>query len=256
MDLSDVMQKPRRKVDRAKRHISELERETNPLSRDLYELKIEINRSRAVLKTPDEHLLRYKPLTSISEHFGAVMGDAVNNLREALDYWINMALQTVGPKQKAHFPFAKSSADLNTSKAYKDIQVWFPQAANFIATIIQPCFDQKPNLWAVTSLSNYNKHNDFLPSVGITTIENVNVRAGGLTMQSCSIGGPADQELNLIRSAMPIHFSDAYNTKVELHFAGGTEFDGTLVTKQMTSMMAAVSGALDDLEGFIAPYCE
>ncbi|NTF86623.1 hypothetical protein G6L46_05695 [Agrobacterium rhizogenes] len=255
MNIADVMRKPRLKLTRANAHIAEIERDANPLSRELYELRIDFSRSKVILREPDTYFLRYKPLAPISEHFGTIMGDVVNNLREALEYWMNMALRTIGPIRKTHFPFAKSAAELGNSKAFREIQTWFPDAANFIETVVRPTFDQKPNLWAVTSLSNYNKHNDLLPAVGVTTIENISLQTGGLTVQSCNVIGPADGELNLVKSLSPIHFGDGYNTKVELKFAGETEFDGAEVIRQLVDMATEVASALDDLEGFISPYC-
>ena len=53
-----------------------------------------------LLADPDCFALTFRPKKSINEHFGAILGDAVNNLREALDYWMNNAVRCVGPSQK------------------------------------------------------------------------------------------------------------------------------------------------------------
>ncbi len=56
---------------------------------------------------PNGFYLTYRPKEPITDHFGPIIGDCVNNLREAMDYWINAALTATGKPRKAHLPFSE-----------------------------------------------------------------------------------------------------------------------------------------------------
>ncbi len=161
MNVAAIMKSPRLKVKRANSHIDAIIRDSAPLTKDLYEITSEPARSIAVLTQPDCFHLAYRPKEPVTDHFGTIIGDAVNNLREALDYWANAALRAIGENRKVHFPFSKEWKNLETSRHYLAIQKSFPDAAEFILKTIKPCWDTNRHLWASVSLCNFNKHNDF-----------------------------------------------------------------------------------------------
>ncbi len=161
MKLLDVMKGARLKVKRANSHIDALIRDAAIMPHDLYEVTNGPHFRNFLLAKPDCFALTYRPKEPIPEHFGAIMGDAVNNLREALDYWVNAAVLCVGPAKRLHFPFVGQGENLITSRHYLAVEKAFPDAAKFIAKDIDPRRDANLSLWAVTGLSNDNKHNDF-----------------------------------------------------------------------------------------------
>ncbi|WP_201414838.1 hypothetical protein [Mesorhizobium sp. J8] len=256
MKLSEVMKNPRLKVKRAESHINALMRDSSPLSRDLYEIRNGLHRSHVLLAQPDCFALTFTPKEPIKEHFGAIMGDAVNNLREALDYWMNNAVQCVGPAKKVHFPFAQERKDLETSPNYPAVHKAFPDAAKFIAKEIEPCRDTNLDLWAVTSLCNDNKHNDFLPTVTVMNIDNINLRAGGIVMRNCGAGWDANGPMTVIQSGVPISMQNNFSTSVEIRFPQGAVFENQPVIPTLANMSKVVSQTLNALEKFITPYCK
>ena len=115
MNVTRIMKGPRLKVKRADSLIDTIIRDSAPLSKDLYEITCGPGRSIALLTNPDGFYLTYRPKEPITDHFAPVIGDAVNNLREAFDYWINAAARVVAPPRKLLFPFSEEWKNFKTS---------------------------------------------------------------------------------------------------------------------------------------------
>lgn len=256
MRLTDVMKGPRRKVKRAYEHIDALIRDTAVMPDHLYEVTNGLLRRHILLAKPDSFALAYRPKEDIPEHFGAIIGDALNNLRESLDYWINAAVQCIGPKRRLHFPFAGKGERVEDAKTYGAVEKAFPDAAQFIAKDIDPRRDTNLLLWAVTGLRNDNAHNDFIPVVTLSEIKNLDTRIGNIRIADLTIGGDANSPLILIRSPYPIPQKDDLKVSVEILFGKGTPFEDQPVIPTLTNMAEVVTKTLDALEKFIAPYCK
>lgn len=248
------MKGPRLKVKRANSHIDTIINDSVPLAKKLYEIDCGPTRSIALLAQPDCFCLTYRPKETITDYFSPIIGDAVNNLREALDYWINAALRAIGQPKKVHFPFSEEWKDLEASGRYLAIQKAFPDAAKFILREIKPCRDTNLELWASTSLCNHNKHNDFVPTITVVNIENINARVGTNTFQNCGTGGNANQPIYFLKADTPITMDNDFSTSVELIFPEGAIFENRPVAPTLTQMSQAVSEALDALETFLRPY--
>lgn len=254
MNVAAIMKGPRLKIKRAKSHIDAIIRASSPLSKDLYEITNGPGRSIVLLAKPDGFYLAYRPKEPITDHFGPIIGDIVNNLREALDYWINAAAKVVGPQRKLHFPFSEEWKNLKASPNYPTVQKAFPDAAKFIFKNIKPCRDTNLHLWAAASLCNFNKHNDFLPTVIAVNVENINARIGTNIFKNMAIGGDANRPISMIRSDTPIAIENNFSTSVEITFPQGAIFENQPVVPTLLQMSQVVSETLDALERFIRPY--
>ena len=254
--MGDIFQNAQLKVKRAHSHIDTLIGETSPLSPKLYEFSVRRVRSVPFLAEPDKFDLGYWPKEPISEYFGAIIGDAVNNLREALDYWINAAVAAIGPAKKLHFPFSAERKDLEASKHYLSVEKAFPDLANFISKKIEPCRDTNLHLWAASSLCNDNKHNDFVPVATVGIIQNVT--AGPLEnpgfMNRCGRRGDANGPLPLMRSDRPITVQNDFKTTVEIKFPKGAIFEDQPVIPTLLNMSQVVSETLGALTAFVRPF--
>lgn len=248
------MESPRFKVKWANRHIDRLIADSTPLSRDLYEVVNAPARSTAPLANPDRFELTYRPKQPIGKHFGALVGDAVNNLREALDYWMNNALMAVGNPKKIHFPFVEKWEDLKNSRYYPIIEKAFPEAADFILKNVKPCRDTNLPLWAASSICNFNKHNDFVPVISVVNVENLNARIGTNTLSNCSFGGDANHPIKILSADTPIAVDENFRTVIEIHFPEGVVFEGKPVIPTLKNISETVSETLDALEVFIQPH--
>src|SRR3954447_18780775 len=103
-----LFQGPKLKIERAERHIAELQAATDAfLGRDPYPV---------IVKDDAERGLRYVSLNvreTIPPSFGLIAGDAIHNLRSALDIMLcDIALGCGAKKRKARFPFAEDANGL------------------------------------------------------------------------------------------------------------------------------------------------
>ena len=255
MKIGDVMESARLKIKRANRHIDEIIADQASLPKRPYNLGV-IHQSVAPLRYPDCDLLIYTPRESISKHFGAIVGDAVNNLRESLDIWMNNAALCVGPITKLHFPFSAKREDLETSKHFISVKKAFLDAATFIAENIEPCRDTNLNLWAATSLCNANKHNDLFPLVGLSSIRAQHIVTGNNSFENITLRGDANKPFRLIRAPLQsLSIKGDLKLSIEITFPNGAIFEDQPVVPTLTHMSQVVSQTLDALERFIQPYC-
>lgn len=243
------------KVERANRHIDEMVAFQAAPRKELYRLRVS-NRSVAALREPDCDQLTYFPKKPISKHAGAIIGDTVNNLRESLDLWVNAAARCVGPRKKLHFPFTAERKDLERSKSFGAVKKAFPNAAKFISKEIEPCRDTNLHLWAATSLCNNNKHNDFIPVVGISEVNAKRILVGGQVFEELSAGGNADTPQVLFRAPFEsLTIEGDLKIAFEISFPKGAIFEYQPVVPTLLQMSEVVSQSLDALERFITPYC-
>ncbi len=101
-------------------------------------------------------------------HVGLIAGDAINNIRSALDHlavWIIDNHTTVGPL-KVYFPIHKSAPDYQSSEFRRIIQSTGKDLEKILDSV-KPYKGGNDPLWLVKELSNIDKHNLL---VGITSI--------------------------------------------------------------------------------------
>lgn len=256
IDIKAIMKGPRLKVERANSHIDAIVRDASPLSKDLYEVTNGPGRSLATLAKPDCFELACRPKKPITDHFSVIIGDAVNNLRESLDYWANAVVRVFDQPRKVYFPFSDKWEDLETSPNFRAIEKSFPDAAEFIRKQVKPCRDTNLHLWAATSLCNFNKHNDFVPIVTFAGVKNFNARFGRSTIKNCNMSGYADRAFSIILAREPITLDNNFSTFVEITFPKGAIFEDQPVVPTLLEMSRIVSQTLDALEGFLRPYAK
>lgn len=249
------MESARLKVKRAERHIDEFISDQDILPSRIYDLGVTC-RSVALLREPDCNRVTYFPKQSVTKHFGAIAGDAVNNLRESLELWMNAAALCVGPAKKLYFPFSKERKNLETSQSFASVKKAFPDAATFIAKKIEPCWDRNLHLWAATSLCNQNKHNDFIPVVTLGEIKGKNIKFGNISVSSLKVSGDANKPQTLYSGPLgSITEENNFEVSVEVSFPKGAIFEHQPVVPTLLNMAQVVSQTLDALEVFITPYC-
>ena len=246
------MESPRIKVERARKHIQELQDCYDCLPSVLYEVQIFDEKEVDPSSFSDRDVLLYRPLRSVSKYLGAVAGDAVNNLRESLDYWIRalareLALPNPG---RLHFPFSEDSTKLKDSKYFPKVKKDLPLIAKFISDEIKPSRDTNLLLWAASSMCNDNKHNDFLPNVGATSFDSKSIWINGSPWKSSAfMEGPADMQQQLmIAPSGSIALFGTPSVAVEAFFPKDAIFEGEDVLSTLRRMAKRVEETLNVLE--------
>jgi hypothetical protein len=166
MKFSDA----RAKIGRANKHIAEMDALLSTFQNsDAYTVR-EIRDSQTGQK-----FIEYGFAKRISvEDLALVIGDAVHNLKCALDYaWIH-TIKKLAPTKTAHakFPIFSSRAKLEDALHGIEIQISNPDLYNLIVTHIKPYDGGDLCLWSIHSMDISDKHRLLTPllSVAVTDL--------------------------------------------------------------------------------------
>lgn len=235
---------PNLKVKRAHRHIDELRRMTDPLDRSLYEIVLSEERPPAPNMYAAIYYLTYRPKEPIPETLALIVGDAVHNLRAALDHLAGGILRTWHPKppDKPFFPMHPVRKHLVTDRWLAAIEEALPGAEELILKEIRPEDGRDERLWSFNSLDNLDKHNLIIPAVSVVRVSNINTRVGTNIMRDCGMGGDAARPFHLIRSDnTPIIIENNFQTAVAVRFGQGTAFENEPVVPTLTQIADIVT---------------
>lgn len=247
---------PRLKVQRAYGHIEELAAKTNPLMNEWYSLGIEADTTIPYAK-PSGFTLRYRPTQPIAELFALIIGDAVHNLRCALDHLATgIRSGTTWKVPEGHFPMRKDREELISPSGtpipdLEAIELALPGSVHLLLDEIRPANGGDERLWSFHALDNDDKHNLILPTVAVTSFNMLDVKIGINTYRDCSVGGNAARPINIMRSKQPFAIEGDTETIVEVKFGAGTPFENDPVIPTLTQIAGVVSGAIDKFECLI-----
>lgn len=174
---------PKLKVTRAKHHIRDLE--------GLIETFISDNPHRVVIQEDPEGGVTVGSVFDrpLPNDVATIIGDAVHNLRSALDHLAGESLRAISetPDRNTAFPIYLREADFNggvTSKLDRAPD----QFVNFVKGLkpYKTCSDGTAGsmlLWSLSQLDNLDKHLVLLPSIGVIEIPKLQIlNAEGVVM--------------------------------------------------------------------------
>jgi hypothetical protein len=145
------------KVERAKKHILDLEAEWHSfLDGNPYgiEIKDDVNTGDRVY-----YLVRD---SSIPQNIPLIIGDAIQNLRSALDH-LAYHFALIGPKgavamSRVYFPIVKSATEYRSGKASGKMDFFRKDAVDYIDAIEPYGGGKGQVLWILHTLNNIDKH--------------------------------------------------------------------------------------------------
>lgn len=248
---------PRLKVKRAHCHIDELRRLTDPLDRSLYEITISKVRRYVIDLHPTMYQLAYRPKQPIPEMLALVIGDAIHNLRTALDHLatgILRAFPVPNSPVDPNFPMAPERKHIKTNPVLTAIEKAIPGSKKLFLEKIRPDNGRDERLWRFNSLDNLDKHNLIIPTVTVVTVDNINARFGGTMMSNCAMGGDAAGEMKMILSAAPIAIDHGFQTAVDVKFGKGTAFEDEPVVPTLTQISDLVSKTVKEFGALITAH--
>ncbi len=153
----ELVSGPLKKIKRAQQHINDLNREvTEFLSRKPFQLRVSEKRD------PHRRIIYIKAKEPIPEIITMILGDAVHNLRSAID---QLAWGIVGSKAKkprqVGFPFVETAEALSSAIATRQMNV-APEKVIEEIHLLQPYPSGNKYLHAVKSLDETDKHRNIL----------------------------------------------------------------------------------------------
>lgn len=240
-----ILDGPRLKVERAYRHIDEIIQRSSPLDNTLYEITYDHHAMFPDLKEPGLYV-HYRPLKCISETFGLMIGDAVHNLRAALDHLSTGICRSIDPTAKPYFPMDSNRAKLISHASFPLLERALPAATRLILEKLRPENGPNETLWRFNALDNDDKHNLILPTLTVTGISGINITDKGNTVSDCGVFGDASTVIGIYGAP---YFTGTINgdakVAVDLHFGAGTPFEHRPVVSTLTEIAALVSDVID-----------
>lgn len=164
------------KIGRAEKHILEL--------RTLIEeFEVENDGAFSVTKNGDgQFVLDFKALGELGEQVPVVLGDAIHNLRCALDHiWTALDRAATGKSATfASFPFDKTRQNLVARIKGTAVNDAFPDVQRLILDNIKTHRDEGGDsiLWSLTKLDKLDKHNLLIPTVVVRHVQHLEVCMG------------------------------------------------------------------------------
>lgn len=178
------------KLERAKAHINEIEQIIDSLSIP------SANPIRVRADIVGNYRVDLTQLPPQSTLIPIVIGDALHNLRSALDHVWNALDREVTGKAGIHvyFPFDESRPNLVLRLKRDPVILAYPQIEPIVLQEMKPYRTDGGDLffWSLTKLNKIDKHNLLVPTIEIRRVEHLEVRTLGRStvFENCTFGGP------------------------------------------------------------------
>lgn len=250
MITKDILLGPRLKAQRANRHIRELIAFTQPLHPSFFELVVE-PQTISPNANPTRYYLSYRPKQPIPQTLALIIGDAVHNLRAALDHLASAIVRTNHPDAKPYFPVRKEREKLIEAGDLALMEAALPGSKRVLLDQIRPVNCGRDHLWQFGSLDIDDKHNLVIPTVTVADIRNINVTCGTGTIAFCTASNDAAKPFNLTRTDRPPTVHGDPETVVAVEFGEGTPFKGHPVVPTLLDIEKLVMETLIAFERLI-----
>lgn len=241
------------KIKRAYRHIQEVEATFKSfLQTDFCRLVIEDD-----LKTGSQ-LIKAKSDHAPPPEISLMIGDAIHNLRSALDHaavQIIHAIPGIGKegRKQAAFPMAADRNNPGSHPAYGLIKKSFPDLANLLTDEIGIHDTGEPCLWTISGLDNIDKHNLLIAAVSVQELQGIslydkahNNRFSGITVR-LNEGGTA----NLIQYGPgKLEITSKGQPAAAILFGKGQPLEGKAIIPSLLKLAELTSQAIKTLELF------
>ena len=239
----DVLRGPRLKTERADEHINQIITVSKGLPTDWFDFSVKPHTIPPHAK-PTYFDLTYNPLKPIPEIFALMIGDAVHNLRSALDHLATAIVRqgTNDKRAKVHFPVAKNRDDLHGYGHLAKMESSLPGTEELIFKEIRPENNARDHLWLFKDINNDDKHNLIIPTVTIANITGINLSE---TVTNLGFGSDAARPFIAIRSKAPFAIQGDPQASVDVSFAPGSTFEGEPVVPTLLDVRQLIVETLD-----------
>ena len=243
---------PMLKVKRAQSHIADLEALFHSFNRDNPH-RIEVHEN---VDTPGLKIRGVfdKPLPPIA---ATILGDAIHNLRTALDHLACRLVEYSGGKitRRTAFPIYKTEAGLNDGLASK-----LGGTPNEIHDLVKSIKPYKTDgagragnllIWGLSELDIMDKHLLLIPTISVVSLRNIRVTNHDgstiFTVGELNVSGDGNVDVVSVGGSGLKFEADSHAT-FGVFFANTKIFDGHQVIETLTRTSDAVSDVIDLFE--------
>lgn len=240
----------RLKVDRANKHINDLEDCLGTFLRTKpYNMRIEVD------PKTGENLLRFQSTKNIPDDVPLIIGDAVNNLRSALDLMVAEIYRQAGENDtSARFPFHESRDNL-VDTVSKGIEAFAPAIASLIVNQIKPHKGGNDLLWSLNKLNVMDKHRLLIPVIGAVELSGVHLEdSNGNVFEGITLGIDTDGKFfTPISTTGQLQIKNYGQPSISISFPFGSPLQGKPVVGSLSELSQLVTGIVETVDG-LYPY--
>lgn len=227
------------KVERAYRHIDEFKDSVDGLRRT------EPKRIIQTVQANGSTVLDATQLGRAGMALSLQIGDAIHNLRSALDHTWTALARGIGLTGFPTFPFHETRKNLEDMIDKSAIAQAFPDTRRLILDEIKPHRDAGGNevFWTITKFDKIDKHNLLVPTIEVTKVECLRINTGGMVMQmtDCDMS----QGIHIGMFGDPVEFEDDPKLAFEITFPTASFLPGEAVLPALINMAEAADKAVD-----------
>jgi hypothetical protein len=246
--MVELFHGPKLKIERAKAHISDLHaRFLTFASSNYFHLGIEKNPSTG------NNLVKFTITENLPEDIGLIIGDAIHNLKSALDFAVSdVLLKQIGarPRHAKSSVYASASRDDfikcihggNISKAPGEI-------LDFIVNKIRPFAGGDQTICALHELDIMDKHMLLLPIVQVGVLIGASFEDDkGNALSNCDLFVESGRVLLPISTSGNLRISDYGRPSMSVLFERGLPLEGQLVLPTLTKLAKDISYIVEEFE--------
>jgi len=249
--MGEVFHGPRLKVERAKQHISDLHNQLVAFSNsDFYSIRVQID------EKTGQNILKFEIIKPIPEDTALIVGDAIHNLKSALDLAINEIIFTKRGlyDEFARFPVRDSRNELVAAVNGGKINQASKAVADFIVDVIKPYKGGNDALCSLHHLNILDKHRLLLPIIDAVAVVDFCARddRSSIIMRNATIVFTRTRDNRIIAPIIQtpgnLQIQSYRKPTFSIYFDYGLPKQGELIVPTLTQFSQMVSGILDGLE--------
>jgi hypothetical protein len=235
----------RLKIKRANKHINDLVTAIDRfVATDFYDLSVNKD------SNSGEHRLQFRQMIDMPEDIPLVIGDAIHNLRTALDFVateiIERAGRDTGPRVK--FPFYPNKKELICSPPIREIEATSQtDIVSLIINDIRPYPGGNDSLYALHKLDITDKHHFLVPNVSVTELRHVNLDVGKAKFRGYTLRVSHGGVLNVVGMSGVFDMQGNGDPAFDVLFQDGP-LNGRSVIPTLHQLSQLVTGTVDAIE--------
>jgi len=242
--MPELFSGARLKANRARQHVNELDKV----------LAAHIERGAGKMRVKKEAQFCYT-LVFVAEpmpdDIPLILGDAIHNLRAALDHvaWELIAAAGGVPGKNTYFPICETREKLIKAVEKGEMKIAGPTICSLIIDTIQPYKNGKSALWPLHDTDITDKHRLLVPVVGVAKSERLSIRTqqGGGILNFHVVVAPGNTQ-GVYRSNCIFTLTTEGKPTCEIYFPADSGFGTEPLIPTLNRLCETVVEVIDSIE--------
>jgi hypothetical protein len=180
-----------------------------------------------------------------------ILGDAVHNMRAALDLMACEIVTIAGgtPSKHCNFPIRDTKQELIGTVNGGEIKIAGNDICDLIVNVIKPYIGGNDPIWGLNKIDNIDKHRLLNPTVGIIQVSGVCAHDdNNNTFTNITLGVDSGGRLNAISTTARMHITNYGLPAFGVFFPTDSAFEGQPLIPTLHQLAQVVSDVIQAVE--------